>query len=64
MWKRKGQNQIQEIYEWESLSVKANIHKSRRLLTHKYNIKTSNHKTRRVQMQDIENAFEIKRPAT
>ena len=32
--------------------------------TKKFDIKTSNHEKRRVQMQDIGKAFEIKRPAT
>ena len=31
---------------------------------HKYDIKTRNCEKRRAQMQDIGNAFEIKRPAT
>ena len=37
--------------------------KSRKSSTHKYDIKPSNHEKRRVRMQDIRNAFEIKRPA-
>ena len=38
--------------------------KGRKSLTDKYDVKTSNHEKRRVQMQDIGNAFEIKSPAT
>ena len=37
--------------------------KSRKSSTHKSDIKPSNHEKRRVRMQDIRNAFEIKRPA-
>ena len=38
--------------------------KGRKSSAHKYDIKTSNCGKRRAQMQDIGNAFEIKRPAT
>ena len=38
--------------------------KGRKSSTHKYHIKTSNHKRTRVQVQDIWNVFEIKRSAT
>ena len=38
--------------------------KGRKSSTQKYDIKTNTCEKRKVQMQDIENAFEIKRPTT
>ena len=38
--------------------------KGKKSSTHKYDIKISSHEKRRVQTQDIGNAFEIKRSAT
>ena len=39
-------------------------HKGRKSYTHKYDIKPRSRGKRRIQMQDIGNAFEIKRPGT
>ena len=43
---------------------KDNIKVGNHLLTNTTDIKTRKHEKRRGQMQNIENAFEIKRPAT
>ena len=59
---KKGHNQKQENYRWEN-SDKGK-HKDSKPPSDKCNIKTSNNEKRRVQMQDIGNAFEIKKPAT
>ena len=38
--------------------------KGRKLSIHKYDIKTSNHEKRRIEIQGMGTALEIKRPAT
>ena len=61
---KKGHNWKQENYKWESSLVETDIYKGRKSSPHKYDIKTSNHEKRKVQMQHTGSEFEIKGPAT
>ena len=59
--KKKPQMKTRAL-QMEKLTSKGR--EGRKSLTHKYVIKTSTSEKRKVQMQDIVNALEIKRPAS
>ena len=64
--KKKNRPQLEtnkKITNRKSSQLKANIKQQQEIIIHKYDIKTSNHE-KRVQVQEVGNIFDIKRPAT